>query len=91
MPSIMLDLKTLSVDSNAHILSIGACTVEDKPRTFHEFLGKSQFGSHIDADTVLWWMKQRQKARERIYSGVEKARAPAAVLGGLFPVVRRLS
>lgn len=64
MNHLAIDLETLSLKPNAHILSIGA--VFFCPRTkrlgpdFHIVMdpGAEQVGAHISASTVNWWFNQ---------------------------------
>ena len=60
---IMVDLETLSTRNNAHILSIGACTVFDQSNTFYVTIAPGQ-NRHIDEHTVYWWMQQSDEARD---------------------------
>ncbi len=73
MQDIMLDLETMGSGPNAAIVSIGA--VEFNLETGH--LGESfyqvitlstsvQYGGVMDADTVLWWLRQDDEARQAI-------------------------
>jgi len=68
----MLDLETMSSKPDAPIVAIGAVFFE--PSTgeigaeFEEIIdlrSSSQYGK-IEADTVLWWMKQSTAARDVI-------------------------
>jgi len=66
----MLDIETLSYASNAAITSIGvvAFDFESKVITdaFYEVVDLQSSvaaGGVIDADTVMWWMKQSDEAR----------------------------
>lgn len=71
---IMVDLETMSTKHNAAIVSIGAVEMDFKNKT----LGKEPFyinidlkssqdaGLHIDADTVNWWMMQKDDARKAL-------------------------
>ena len=67
---VMVDLETLGSGSNAVIISIGA--VEFDPvtaiigREFCENVNPQScvdLGLKMDADTVMWWMKQTTEAR----------------------------
>lgn len=70
----MLDLETLGVSSDAHILSIGAVQFDpaekELGRTLHiKIDARPQLGAVIDASTVLWWMKQSDAARAALVEG----------------------
>lgn len=70
----MIDLETMSLESNAAIVAIGA--VKFNLETFE--LGEKFYmpvdlassvaaGGHIDPGTVLWWMQQPESARKAAY------------------------
>ncbi|MEY1162478.1 3'-5' exonuclease [Providencia manganoxydans] len=70
---LMLDLETMSNKSNAAIVSIGAVAFEPSEAeigpAFYQVVDLrscERAGLHIDADTVLWWMKQSSEARAEI-------------------------
>lgn len=70
---LMLDLETMSNKSNAAIVSIGAVAFEPStgelgPEFYLtvDLVSCEKLGLHIDADTVLWWMKQSSEARAAI-------------------------
>ena len=67
---IMLDLETMGTGPNAAIVAIGAVAFDLQAGTIGDRfyrvvdLGTSvAMGGEIDADTVLWWMKQSDDAR----------------------------
>lgn len=71
MQHIMLDLETMSISSQAAIISIGAVTFghpdKDFPKeTFYQAINPidSQRFGHIDAGTFVWWMSQSDDARQ---------------------------
>lgn len=74
MHHLAIDLETLSLKPNAHILSIGA--VFFCPRTkrlgpkFHIVIDPNaeQVGAHISASTVNWWFNQIIFSRELAFS-----------------------
>lgn len=86
MNNIMLDLETLGNGSNAAIIAIGAvkfdsCTGE-LGQEFYELIDPeycTRLGLVIDADTVLWWMKQSEEAR-RPFTDKDKLRSLTGVL-----------
>lgn len=73
MKNLMIDLETLSTDTSAAILSIGACIFDPatrviEPCEFYEELGLSaalsQAGRSADSDTLLWWMNRGPEAKK---------------------------
>lgn len=86
MQHIMLDIETMGVKTNAAVMSIGACYFD--PNTseignkFHNQVNISSNGV-IDASTVIWWMKQNDKAREKFFDN-EKADSIDVVLARLL-------
>lgn len=73
MNNLMIDIETLSTQSDAAIATIGAVFFEPETGgigpTFYTAVGLSsaqQAGGRIDADTVIWWMKQSSAARAAI-------------------------
>lgn len=72
MQDIMLDIETMGTSSNAAIFSIGACyfdiTTGEIGRTFERLidLRSSEHFGHIDADTVMFWMRQSDEARAKL-------------------------
>ena len=74
MNHLAIDLETLSLKPNAHILSIGA--VFFCPRTkrlgpmFHIVIDPEaeQVGAHISASTVAWWLNQVVLSGETAFS-----------------------
>lgn len=73
---IMIDLETLSTQHNAHILSVGACVFDSSGVYPEEFYHKidptvAQAGRHVSKDTMAWWDKQDEVAREEAFSGRE--------------------
>lgn len=70
--NVMLDLETLSIESNAAIVSIGATyfdlldqKIMDK---FYIIIDIEEYDQwhqfHIDPKTIKWWMKQPHEARK---------------------------
>lgn len=67
--NIMLDLETWGTKPGSVITSIGAVVFNDEAVTDHFYARidpKSAIGVGltVDADTILWWMKQSGAARE---------------------------
>lgn len=75
---LMLDFETLSLKENAVLLSLGACvfdpaTGEIGAQFYAAIDPRTQPGRDINPDTVLWWMKQDQAARDKITGAVKAA------------------
>lgn len=69
---IMIDLETLSTNTNAAIISIAAVAFNIKTgetgETFECYITPSEWGKHdrhINGETILWWFNQPAKARKR--------------------------
>ena len=63
--NIMVDIETMSRDSNACITSIGAVVMDFENHVLGDsfsinidLISSADQGGHLDADTVLWWLKQ---------------------------------
>lgn len=76
---VMIDLETMSSNSNAAIVSIGACTFSVKhgvnPVKFYINVSLQdcmKYGLHVDGNTVMWWLKQSEEARSALQAD-EKA------------------
>lgn len=72
--AVMVDLETMSTDSNASIIAIGAVrfwlnvkqTEFTDDQLFYTAVSLSssqEAGLHIKADTVMWWLGQDDEAR----------------------------
>ncbi len=73
MKDVMLDLETLGNGKNACIVQIGACYFDrmtgEIGNTFKVNIDPTssvKSGADIDAETVMWWMKQTDEARQSI-------------------------
>ena len=73
MKDVMIDLETFSTKPNAAIVQIGACyfnrVTGEVGKTFKVNISPRDavaFGADIDPDTVAWWMKQSDAARESV-------------------------
>jgi len=71
----MLDIETMGNTPNSAIISIGAVRF-DKGGLKDEFQSlpiklesSIDAGLQIDASTVMWWMKQSEGARSKVYNG----------------------
>lgn len=72
MFQVMLDWETMGNKPNAAVIALGAVlfdtvTGEIGPKFYHEINLESsvELGLDLDASTVLWWMKQSDKARAK--------------------------
>ncbi len=69
---VMLDLETMSTESNAAICSIGAVKFSLDQGIIDEFYCTvdaadcKQHGLHISADTVKWWSRQPKEVLEQL-------------------------
>lgn len=69
MSDIMLDLETMSTESNAAIIAIGAVSFSDKIES--EFYTEVSLNSSVDSGlhicpkTVLWWLSQSKDAQDK--------------------------
>jgi hypothetical protein len=73
-PRIMVDLETLSAETNAAILEIGAVVFSRQGVTDNNFYVKVDLESamqhgHVSASTIRWWMEQSNEARAEAFSG----------------------
>lgn len=66
---IMIDIETMSLAPNAAPVSIGAVLMTYRGEEVDNFYrsitlsSSTDAGLHIDADTVMWWMQQSDRAR----------------------------
>ena len=71
---VMLDLETMSIDSNAAIVAIGAVRYTTNDNMLGQFYrvvsleSSVEAGLDMDACTVGWWLRQSEEARE-IFTG----------------------
>jgi hypothetical protein len=84
MINITLDLETLSTETNAAIIQIGACVIPTDRRKISlgissEFEGTIRYEDclkwveskllHQSEDTMQWWEKQDKRAQSNVFSG----------------------
>ena len=76
-PDFMVDIESMGTNPDAPVVAIGAVAfdlvaMEIGPQFYTNVALESSMaqGATPDADTILWWFKQSQQARERIYMGV---------------------
>lgn len=71
--NVMIDIETLSTNSNALILSIGACEFSEKNGigvTFYNTIdieSSLHNGFKIDGKTIEWWLKQSNEAKKDLF------------------------
>jgi len=72
---VMMDIETLSTDSNAVVVSISCVQfdLETGELGFEFEVGlklnpQVKAGGHVDMDTIMWWMGQEDAAREALTS-----------------------
>jgi exodeoxyribonuclease VIII len=75
MHHVMIDLETMSTRGDAAIVSIGAIFFDPRRAELGPGLhlavdlrSAQAMGGHVDADTVLWWLRQSDAARAAITS-----------------------
>lgn len=91
MQDVMIDLETMGTGPDSAIVSIGAVefdrAAQQLGETFYvaiDLKSAQQTGGVIDADTVLWWLKQSSQAREALCgTSVQMASALASFSGWL--------
>lgn len=76
MNHVMIDIETMGTGTDAAIVAIGAVLFDPETEqlgdTFYakvDLADAVKCGGKIDADTVLWWLKQGEEARNEITSG----------------------
>lgn len=83
MNHCMIDLETLSLQPDAHIVSIAAVWFDQRKGFGHELLihiDPTENNGAIDAATVAWWAQQSPKAQEAaFYPRGESMRLPGAL------------
>ena len=94
LTELSIDIETLSTKPNALVLSIGMCWFsKDYPATVSRDVEKdslidlpiihpdlNQPGSHIDADTVQWWMRQSSEAKQVFSERIDREPLSYAVI-----------
>lgn len=75
---IVMDFETLSLKDNAVLLALGAVAVDTQTGAIHsEFYSaidpRQQPNRHLDAGTVLWWLKQDKAAQAKLTEAADKA------------------
>jgi hypothetical protein len=79
---VMVDLETMSTQNNASIVSIGAVVFSKEGVSAYDGFYRAvslescqKLGLHIEAGTVMWWMKQSSEARAALAGGSALATA----------------
>lgn len=77
--SVMVDIETLSTQSDACVISIGVAEFIDGQVTRTEgwAIDSKDWHGHIDPRTIKWWMEQEAAAREYSFNGKTPARQVA--------------
>ena len=82
---LSLDIETISTKHNALVLSIGMCWF-DKNHPDESIIplpivypSLDQHASHVDAQTVRWWMNHGDSAKSVFSDSVEEQRVPLSV------------
>ena len=70
---VMIDLETLSTDSHAVIVTIGAMKFDPYniiPPTdiFYRRVQLVNSGYHLNMETLMWWMQQKDEARNEAFN-----------------------
>jgi hypothetical protein len=72
LEDIMVDIETMSTQNNAAVLSIGAVAFSKEGVSEERFYTKvslkscEDYGLHIGADTVMWWLGQSREAQQAL-------------------------
>lgn len=82
MNHAMIDIETLSTKPDAAVLSIGVAIFNDTQviATDGWAFDITNLHGHIDPDTIAWWMKQGDAAREFSFTGKILAGSAAVLL-----------
>jgi len=69
---VMLDLETCGTDPGCIVLSIGACTFDEKEK-FYERISVQSSRLYLveDIETMRWWQKQDARMREEAFGGTK--------------------
>ena len=77
---ISFDLETLSLESNAAIVQIGAVHVGSSEE-FNSYISPQSaeyLGGHVDVGTINWWAKQDPQIRNTVFGGTTYIRQALA-------------
>ena len=82
MNAIMIDIETLSLRPTAQVTQVGYCAanlITGEYLIAPTNIWVAPHGGHIDMDTVAWWMRQSDAAREAVFPEGAKRLTPAEV------------
>jgi hypothetical protein len=70
--NLMIDLETMSTESNAAIIAIGAVffDADGLGESYYEKINLQScidLGLRIDASTIIWWLQQSEDARKEFF------------------------
>lgn len=71
---VMIDIETLSTQTNAVILSVGICIFDKSGEILGKGLrninveGQKEAGRHVDENTLAWWNKQSDEAKKVLFA-----------------------
>lgn len=75
---ISFDLETMSTESDAAIVQIGATVVGSPNKSFNLHIDprtSESIGAYVDAGTMQWWNKQDPELRKRVFGGTTPIRS----------------
>lgn len=84
---ISIDFETMSLENNAAIVQLGACTIGlgEATQVFNVYIdprSSEAAGLHVDVGTMKWWDEQDEAIRKRVFSGT----TPVSDALGFFQV-----
>lgn len=90
---LMIDIETLALAANAYVTQVGFCVVDDitngfvmHPKNF--WIDDTQPGE-VDINTISWWMKQSDAARQSVFDDRPLKTAPKEMFSIFEDVVRQ--
>lgn len=76
MKHIMIDIETMGNGSNSALVSLAAVKFDmvtgEKGEIFYKKIdlkSSLDIGLNVNADTIMWWLRQSDDARKKLYSG----------------------
>lgn len=80
---ITLDLETMSLQPDAAIVQIGACTIEqfgEEQLLFTRYINpnEAKLHGHVDIATMQWWDRQHPSVRAQVFGGTISSKAALA-------------
>lgn len=78
MKDLMIDIETLGLRADSVVLAVGLCVFDLKSSEIGvpmEYVLELDSYRHIDPNTVCWWMKQTDEARQRYFNPTERVSA----------------